>query len=67
MKVNINRVNLIKEMAIKRITNIELAEKACVSRAVISGMRNGKRCNENTVKHVANALGVDASYLIEAN
>lgn len=63
--MKIDRVKLISEMARKRISSIELADKACVSRASVSALRNGKSCNANTVKHVAAALGLDVAELLE--
>lgn len=56
--MRIDRVKLIAEMARQNIKAQDLAEKACVSRCTIVALRGGKSCSENSVKHVAAALGV---------
>ena len=63
--MRIDRVKLIAEMARQEIRVQELAEKAGVSRVTITGMRGGKSCTENSVKHVAKALGVPVESLLE--
>lgn len=63
--MRIDRVKLIAEMARQEIRVQELAEKAGVSRVTITGMRGGKSCTENSVKHVARALGVPVESLLE--
>lgn len=64
--MRIDRVKLIAEMARQEIRVQELAEKAGVSRVTITGMRGGKSCTENSVKHVAKALGVSIESLMPA-
>lgn len=63
--MRIDRVKLIAEMARQEIKSVELAEKAGVSRMTVSAMRCGKSCTENSVKHVARALGVPVKSLLE--
>lgn len=63
--MRIDRVKLIAEMARQEIRVQELAEKAGVSRMTVSAMRCGKSCTENSVKHVARALGVPVESLLE--
>ena len=63
--MRIDRVKLIAEMARQEIKSQELAEKAGISRMTVSSMRCGKSCTENSVKHVARALGVSVESLLE--
>lgn len=63
--MRIDRVKLIAEMARQEIRVQELADKAGVSRVTITGMRGGKSCTENSVKHVAKALGIPVESLLE--
>lgn len=63
--MRIDRVKLIAEMARQEIKSVELAEKAGISRMTVSAMRCGKSCTENSVKHVARALGVPVESLLE--
>lgn len=63
--MRIDRVKLIAEMARQGVLVQELAEKAGVSRVTITGMRGGKSCTENSVKHVAKALGIPVESLLE--
>lgn len=61
--MRIDRIKLITEMARKDMTSIELARKADVSRSSICSLRSGKSCAENTIKRVADALGVSVDRL----
>ena len=65
--MRIDRVKLIAEMARRDIGVQQLSEKACVSRATIPALRGRKSCNENSVRHVAAALGVPIESLLESN
>lgn len=56
--MRIDRIKLIAEMARQDIKAQELADKATLSRATIVALRCGKSCNENSVRRVAQALGV---------
>lgn len=63
--MRIDRVKLIAEMARRDLKVNELAELAGVSRVTITSMRGGKSCSKNSVLHVARALGVDVTELME--
>lgn len=63
--MRVDRVKLIAEMARQEIKVKELVEKAGVSRSTVTAMRTGKSCNANSIAHVARALGVDVSEIIE--
>ena len=63
--MRIDRVKLIAEMARQEIKVYELAKKAGISRLTITAMRCGKSCTENSVKHVAKALGIPVESLLE--
>ena len=63
--MRIDRVKLIAEMARRDIHTQELADKAGVSRSAVQSMRSGKSVWENTAVHVAKALGVDVTELLE--
>lgn len=62
--MRVDRVKLIAEMARQEISVQELAEKAGISRATITGMRGGKSCARNSVIHVCRALDVDVEKLL---
>lgn len=63
--MRIDRVKLIAEMARQNIRIQDLADKALVSRVTITAMRNGKSCNANSARRVAQALGVSMESLME--
>ena len=63
--MRVDRVKLIAEMARQEIKICELADKAGISRVTITAMRGGKSCTENSVKHVALALGIPVENLLE--
>lgn len=65
MKMRIDRVKLIAEMARRELQVNELAERAGVSRVTITAMRGGKSCSKNSVLHVARALGMDVAEIME--
>jgi DNA-binding Xre family transcriptional regulator len=65
IKMRIDRVKLIAEMARRDMRVQELADKATVSRATVTALRGGKSCNENSVLRVAQALGVPMETLLE--
>lgn len=62
--MTIDRVCLIAEMAKRRMTVRELAEKASISRVTITAIRGGKACAENTAQQIAEALGVAIDDLV---
>lgn len=63
--MRIDRVKLIAEMARREIGVNELALKAGVSRSSVTALRGGKSGHVNTIKHVAQALGVTVEELME--
>ena len=63
--VLINRVKVISRMAENRITGEELAEMAGVSRSSVQKMRSGGTVWRTTANHVARALGVDVTEIME--
>lgn len=63
--MRIDRIKLNAEMRQQKMTEKKLAEKSHVSRNTISAIRNGKSCSENTVNHIALALGVEPWDLLE--
>lgn len=48
----------------KNMTQAELAQRACVSRATLSGLESGriKQTTLKTLQKIANVLGVEISY-----
>lgn len=62
--MRIDRIKLIAEMARRDIRVQDLADKAAVSRATITALRGGKSCTENSVRRVAQALGVPLESLL---
>ena len=63
--MRIDRIKLIAEMARQSVTSVDLAKKASVSRSTVTSLRGGKSCRENSIKHVARALGVQVEDLLE--
>ena len=63
--MRIDRVKLIAEMARRDMKVQELADKAAVSRATITALRGGKSCNENSIRRVAQVLGLPLGSLLE--
>lgn len=63
--MRIDRVKLIAEMARRDMKVQELADKAAVSRATINALRGGKSCNENSIRRVAQVLGLPLESLLE--
>lgn len=61
--MQIDRIRLIQEMAKKRITGNELAEKSDLSRITISAIKNGKSCSQETAAKIAQALEVPLEQL----
>ena len=51
-------------MARQDIKTQELADKASISRATVTALRSGKSCNGNSVRRVAQALGVPLENLL---
>lgn len=63
--MRIDRVKLIAEMARRDMKVQELADKAAVSRATITALRGGKSCNENSIRRVAQVLGLPLESLLD--
>lgn len=61
----VDRVKVIAQMARLDITGEELAQKAGVGRSSVIKMRKGQAVWRTTAQHVARALGVDVSELLE--
>ncbi len=57
--MNINRIQLITEMAKQDVSVKELAERSGVSRATISALRSGKKASAETIDKIVKALGKD--------
>ena len=63
--MRIDRVKLIAEMARQNLKVTDLASKAGISRVTITAARSGKSIGGNTAGHIARALGVDVTELLE--
>lgn len=63
--MRIDRVKLIAAMARRDMKVQELADKATVSRATVTALRGGKSCNENSIRRVAQVLGLPLESLLE--
>lgn len=55
--MRIDRLKLITEMARRRITVIDLAARAGLSRATVTAVRCGKSCSEETARKLVSVLG----------
>lgn len=67
MSVNIDSVKLRSEMFVRRCTQKELAERAQLSRPVLSSICNGKSCRKETAQKIADALCVPLESITIAN
>ena len=63
--MRIDRFKLMHTMIDKNINVCVLAERAGLSRATVSGIRNGRSCLYETVMKIAEALGVKPEDLLE--
>lgn len=63
--MRINRIKLAAELVRQDMTQIQLAEKAGVSRMTISGIKNGRSCSDKSGIKIADALGVPIEDLLE--
>ena len=61
----VDRIRIISEMAQQGLTGEELAQLAGVGRSAIVKMRQGKAVWRTTASHVARALGVDVTEIME--
>ena len=60
------RIKLVTELAKRNMTSQALAKQAGVSRATISGIKNGKSCSPETAAKIAMALNMSDEELKEA-
>ena len=63
--MRINRLEFIKVLIMRDMTQKQLAEKAGVSRATVNGIKNGRSCSDKSALKIANALGVPIESLLE--
>ena len=63
--MRIDRVKLIAEMARQNLKVKDLSASAGISRMTITAVRGGKSCTSNTAAHIARALGVDVTEIME--
>lgn len=63
--MRIDRKKLVCAMIDAGMNTKQLSEKACVSRATVSYIKNGKQCNYDTAVKLACVLGVDVTEIIE--
>lgn len=63
--MRIDRVKLIAEMARQNLKVKDLSALAGVSRMTITSVRGGKSCSNNSALHIARALGVDVTEIME--
>ena len=59
------RIKLVTELAKRNMTGQGLAEKAGVSKATVSSIKNGRSCSRETAAKVAMALGMPVDELTE--
>lgn len=62
----VDRIKVIARMAQLDITGEELAQKAGVGRSAVVKMRKGQAVWRTTAQHVAHALGVEVTDLLES-
>ena len=65
--MRLNRLELIKELARRDMTQTQLAELSGVSRATINGVKNGRSCSDKSGIKIAEALNVPIEQLLENN
>lgn len=63
--MRIDRIKLIAEMARKNLKVKDLARLAGISRMTVTAVRGGKSCTSSTATHIARALGVDVTEIME--
>ena len=64
MRVRIDRVKLITEMARRDLNVKTLAERAGIRRDTVSDVRSGKTCKLETAEKIAAGLGVPLADLL---
>lgn len=65
--MRIDRIKIVTLMAQREITGKKLSEISGISRAVISGIRCGKTCSQETANKISKALGVDVALLLSTS
>lgn len=65
--MRIDRVKLIAEMARRSLKVKDLSALAGISRITVTSVRCGKSCSQSTALHIARALGVDVTEIMEDN
>lgn len=65
MRVRIDRIKLITELARKEMTQKDLAQKSGVSRVTISYIKQGKSCSEDVANKIAEALDLNLNSILE--
>ncbi len=63
MKISKQKTSV--EMAKKSLKQIDVADKAKISRATYNAVINGKSCRVETAQKIADALGVDINKIVE--
>lgn len=63
--MRIDRFKLTTELMRQDMTQKQLAEKACISRVTVNGIKSGRSCSDEVGKKIAKALGVDVTEIIE--
>ncbi len=63
--MRIDRIKLSAELVRQDMTQVELAEKAGISRVTVSNIKNGKSCSDVIGYKIAEALGIDVFELLE--
>lgn len=63
--MRLDRVKLSAEMTRRDMTAKLMSSKSGVSRATISGIKNGKSCSTTTANAIARALGVPIEQIVE--
>lgn len=63
--MRIDRIEFTKELVRQDMTQKQLAEKAGVSRATVSGIKNGRSCSDRSAIKIADVLGVPIESLLE--
>ncbi len=63
--MRIDRIRLCVAVERRGVTYTKLSEISGVSRQTISAVKQGKRCNRETAKKIADALDVELSEIME--
>lgn len=63
--MRIDKKTVMLKMATLQINQLQLAEKAGISRQTLSAVMNGRSCRPELLGKIAKALGVDVTEIIE--